>query len=174
MVNYTAPSWSWASVRGIVYKYPWLTLSPLVELTSVNLRYIDNDQFGRVAPGSSITLSAPGLDCVWDLEYEPDGTLSLWQNISIPCPEGSTMSWRFPKEYDTYAELGHRETVEVCVLLIGTAEDGGWEALVLRRISDSGNYFRVGLLFEFERSDAPFSGLKEVLEGAPARECVIE
>lgn len=172
--NYVAPSWSWASVRGIVYGITWLALSPSAALTSVNLRYIDNDQFGRVAPGSSITLRAPVLDCVWDLEYESDGTLSFWQNISIPWPEGSTTSWRFQKEYDTYSGLRWRETVKVCVLLIGIHEDGGWEALILRRISDGGHYFRVGILFEFERSEAPFSGLKEVLEKAPVQECVIE
>lgn len=174
VVNYTAPSWSWASVQGKVYGSLWLTLSPLAELTSVNLRYLDNDQFGRVAPGSSITLRAPVLDCVWDVEYEPDETLSFWQDISIPRPEGSTISWRSPKEYDTYGELRQRETVKVCVLLMGLYEDGGWEALILRRISDSGHHFRVGILCEFERSDAPFSGLKEVLEGARVRKCVIE
>lgn len=171
--DYIAPSWSWASVQGKVYGNTWLPISPSAELTNVNLRYIDHDQFGRVAPGSSITLRAPVLDCAWDAKYQSDGTLTFFQNVSIPCPEG-TMSMRFQREYATFSGLGRREAINVCLMLVGTHEEGGCEALILRRISDGGHYFRVGRLCEFKRSDEPLAGLARVLEGAPVRECVIE
>lgn len=116
--NYIAPSWSWASVQGRVGGN--LPVSPVAKLTSVNLRYVDNDQFGRVGPGSSITLRAPVLDCVWDLKYNPDGTLErYWQSVCIPCSEG-TMTLQFQREYPTYSGLGRREAIDVCLILVGT------------------------------------------------------
>lgn len=174
VVNYTAPSWSWASIQGKVDDISCLASSPSAELTSVNLRYIDDDQFGRVAPGSSITLRAPVLDCDWDLKYDSDGTLNYWQRFSFSCLEGGTISWGFSKEYDTYGGLVQPRQLKVCLLLIGTHEDGEWEALILRSISGSGHYFRVGITFEPKRSDVPWSGFKEVLGKAPVRECIIE
>lgn len=169
--NYIAPSWSWASFQGGLYGN--LPVSPVAELTSVNLRHIDNDQFGRVAPGSSITLRAPILDCVWDLKYQPDGNLKWFQSVSIPCSEG-TMSFEFQRQYSTYSGLGRREAIDVCLILVGTPRDGGCGALILRRISDGGHYFRVGRLWELESSSEPPAGLTRVLEEAPVRECVIE
>lgn len=192
--DYIAPSWAWASVQGKVYGNSGVAMSIFAELTSVNLRYIDDDQFGRVGPGSSITIRAPVLDCVWNVKYLSSGTLEFWQSLSFPSLE-CTMSLRFPREcapfgaegtasirfereYATYSGLGRREAIEVCLLLIGThsgpRRKGGWEALILRRIGDGGHYFRVGKVHEFRLVGVPVSGLKQVLEEAPVRECVIE
>lgn len=192
--DYIAPSWAWASVKGRVYGSAGVAMSTFAELISVNLRYIDNDEFGRVAPGSSITVRAPALDCVWDVKYLPGGSLEFWQSLSFPSLEGTvslrfprecapfgaegTATMRFEREYATYSGLGRREAIEVCLLLIGTHSQvrrrGGWEALILRRVSDGGHYFRVGRAAEFRLIGVPVSGLKQVLEEAPVRECVIE
>lgn len=170
--KYIAPSWSWASAHGHLYGLFWVTISPSAGLINVNISYVDNDQFGRVAPGSSITLRAPVLDCVWDVKYESDGTLKTLQCLSIPYSEG-IISLSFLREYATYGGLGRREAIKVCLLLLGTREDGGCESLILRRISDGGHYFRLGILSAFKRNAAFVAGLTQVLREAPVRECVI-
>ena len=171
--RYIAPSWSWASVQGRFYGEYWVTCPPSAEIVNVNLRYMDNDQFGRVAPGSSITLKGRVLDCEWNLEFDLDETLKTWQILSIPCTEG-TLSCRFLREYATYSGLGQQEVIKVCLLLVGIGEEGAYGVLILRRISEDGHYFRLGVLNGVGDNAAFASGLTRALKEAPVRECVIE
>lgn len=173
--EYIAPSWSWASVQAHLRHALRVTISPCAELINVNMRYVDNDQFGRIGPGSSITLRAPVLDCVWNPEYETDGTLRIWQTLSTPCPEG-TISLPFKTDYATYGGLGQRGAIEVCFLLLGTGAHGGSEAhdaLILRRTNCGRLYFRLGIISATEGIDVLNSRLARVLKEAPVRECVI-
>lgn len=135
--DYIAPTWSWASAQGSVVVWSRGSISPFAKLTNVNIRYVDNDQYGRVAPGSSITIQGPALDCVWDLTYESDGTLQFQQSLSIPC-SGGTMSATFFKEYATYSGLEQQEAIKVCLLLLCTQDDGDCKVLILRRIGENG------------------------------------
>lgn len=67
--------------------------------------------------------------------------------------------------------------VEVCMLLIGTQEDGICVALVLCRTSEGGAYLRVGLseqIYLFHRHGTQTESLiRAFLEEASVRECVI-
>lgn len=127
--RYTAPSWSWATAQRRVYKSNLAPLSSTrVELINADLGFLDNNQFGRVAPGSLITLRAPVLDCVWILTYEPNrsgGTLDELQYLDVPTPaSGRTISVRFRSDYAFYGGLWQRDLVEVCLLLLGSRELG--------------------------------------------------
>lgn len=171
--RYIAPSWSWASVQGRLYGDYWAPSALSAEIVSVNLRYIDNDQFGRVAPGSSITLKGRVLDCDWLLGFEPDGTLKRWQDLSIPCA-GRPLSYAFLREYSTYSDIEQQEVVKVCLLLVGVGDDGACDVLILRRTSEDGHYFRLGILNGFGGNTAFVARLTPALEEAPVRECIIE
>lgn len=67
--KYIAPSWCWASAPGIITQSEQV-VSHLAEICIVSLRYFDNSRFGRIAPGSSITLRGLALDCSWDVQYK--------------------------------------------------------------------------------------------------------
>lgn len=168
--DYIAPTWSWASAQGSVVVWSQGSILPFAKLTNVNIRYADNDQYGRVAPGSSITIQGPALDCVWDLNYESDGIFQFEQSISIPC-SGGTMSATFFKEYATYSGLGQREAIKVLLLLLCTQDDGDCKVLILRRIGKSGHYFRVGILAPWEHGHN-FQLTRPMAE-APVREFVL-
>lgn len=171
--RYIAPSWSWASVRGRLYGEYWAAPVPCAEIVDVDMGYIDNDQFGRVAPGSSVTLNGHALDCDWELDFEPDGTLKSRQGLSIPCAEDS-LSCSFLREYATYSGLEQQGVIKVCLFLVGTGENGACEALILRGIGEDGHYFRLGVLNGSSGDAAFVARLTRALKEAPVRECVIE
>lgn len=170
---YIAPSWSWASVRGRLYGEYWVACVPFAEVVDVDVRYIDNDQFGRVAPGSSITLRGHVLDCDWELTFEPDGTLKSRQGLSVPCA-GDSLPCSFLREYATYSGLEQQEVIKVCLFLVGTGEDGACEALILRSVGEDGHYLRLGVLNGIGGDAAFVARLTRALKEAPVRECVIE
>lgn len=113
------------------------------------------------------------LDCDWDLDFEPDGTLKSRQGLSIPSAE-DTLSCSFLREYATYSGLEQQEVIKVCLFLVGTGEDGACEALILRRIGDDGHYFRLGVLNGIGGDAAFIARLTRALKEATVRECVIE
>lgn len=174
--RYIAPSWSWATAQRRVYRST-APASTCVELISANLDFLDNNQFGRVAPGSLITLRAPVLDCVWVLTYELGGTLDRLQYLRVPNPSsGGTLLVRFRSEHATYGGLGHREAVEVCSLLLGgsgldsePSKNSRLDALILKPIGKDGHYFRLGILIDIQGVS-----LTQAFTKAPLRECVIE
>jgi hypothetical protein len=50
--KYRAPSWSWASVEGVIEFVDREALSiPWVRILAVDVTLVDNDEFGRVAGG---------------------------------------------------------------------------------------------------------------------------
>lgn len=194
--EYIAPSWSWAAAHRRVYKSNLAALSSTcVELISADLDFLDNTQFGRVAPGSLITLRGPVLDCVWVLTYESGGsggTLDRLQYLDVRTPaSGRTISVRFRSEYAFYGGLWQRDVVEVCLLLLGrrglgssslhapkwySSKSGalkldalGLDALILKPIGKNGHYFRLGVLIDI-RDDS----LTRAFERARLRDCVIE
>lgn len=195
--EYIAPSWSWAAAQGRIYKST-APSSTCVEFISASLDFLDNNQFGRVAPGSFITLRAPALDCVWVLTYyESGGALHAFQRLDVPTlASRGTVSVDFRSEYATYVGLGHRDAVEVCLLFLGRREldvrslhasrwhPSNWfpskwypskldslslDALILKPIGNNGHYFRVGALISICHDS-----LMQAFTEAPLRECAIE
>ncbi|KAK5122534.1 hypothetical protein LTR85_003797 [Meristemomyces frigidus] len=65
LVEYIAPSWSWAGVTDAVSYRAWNDNAPLCELISADVVLSGTDPFGAVAPGCTLTIRGKLFETAW-------------------------------------------------------------------------------------------------------------
>ena len=159
--EYTAPTWSWASVDGQVFYPSQIDLSkPHAEIIAVRCLPSDQDPTGQVAPGASITICAElvAVRLIYnDHSSDPD-ELEYYVSMNDEEEESNhspvygdkrvCADYQFAERGAFYIPTG----LIVFCLRIGTpvdrnrpANEAMGQALVLRQVAEA-SYVRIGMV----------------------------